>query len=51
MFAESEGKTNPIKRAIKLLNDMLTQLEKGASKEAKCMTKPTKKDKVKAIAT
>jgi hypothetical protein len=54
--AELEGKTNPIKRVINLLNDMKAQLEKEASKEAEmydemvCWCETNEKEKVKAIA-
>jgi hypothetical protein len=54
--AELEGKTNPIKRVINLLNDMKTQLEKEAAKESEmydemvCWCETKEKEKVKAIA-
>jgi len=54
--AELDGKTNPIKRVIGLLNDMKSQLEKEASKESEmydqmvCWCETNEKDKVKAIA-
>lgn len=54
--AELEGKTNPIKRVINLLNDMKAQLEKEAAKESEmydemvCWCETNEKEKVKAIA-
>jgi len=53
--AELEGKTNPIKRVINLLNDMKSQLEKEATKESEmydemvCWCETNEKEKVKAI--
>merc|ERR1719331_1878706 len=54
--AELEGKTNPIKRVINLLNDMKAQLEKEAAKESEmydemvCWCETNEKEKTKAIA-